>query len=142
MAKGKQILNTRFHATPDQLKKIRDSVREAMDNQSCFPEITDKIVLAVNEACMNIIQHAYGKKECGDILLEIFHNQKEVSVKITDFAEPIDITKCKPRDLKDVRPGGLGTHFINELMDDFEYRIGPENTGNVLLMKRKIVRPE
>lgn len=141
MTQDKQILNIRFHAAPDQLKKIRDSVREAMDNQSCYPEITDKIVLAVNEACMNIIQHAYGKKEHGDILLEIFHNQKEVMVKITDFAKPIDVSKCKPRDLKDIRPGGLGTHFINELMDDFEYRTYPGDRGNVLQMKKILTQP-
>lgn len=140
MTTGKRILNIRFHAAADQLKKIRDTVRQAMDTHGCYPEITDKIVLAVNEACMNIIQHAYGKKECGDIILEIFHNQNEVTVLITDFAKPIDITKCKPRDLKDIRPGGLGTHFISKLMDGFEYRIGPKNTGNVLEMKKKILQ--
>ena len=44
----------------------------------------------------------------------------------------------KPRDLDDVRPGGLGTHFMAEVMDRVEFLTPPEGGGNLLRMVKRI----
>ena len=50
----------------------------------------------------------------------------------------IDIEKVKPRDLSDVRPGGLGTHFIREVMDEVVFLVSPEGCGNLLKLVKRI----
>ena len=61
-----------------------------------------------------------------------------VVLDIVDFAPPVDPRRVKPRALDDVRPGGLGTHFISECMDECEFRAAPEGAGNRLWMAKRI----
>jgi sigma-B regulation protein RsbU (phosphoserine phosphatase) len=59
-------------------------------------------------------------------------------LRIRDFAPNVDPAKIQPRDLNDVRPGGLGTHFIRAVMDDASFIPLPDGEGNLLeLVKRK-----
>ena len=48
------------------------------------------------------------------------------------------MAKVKPRDLNDIRPGGLGTHFMRETMDEVEFLISPDGGGNLLRMTKQI----
>lgn len=137
MRQGRCLINLRFAARADQLKKIRETVRLAAAGVNCEPEVVDSIVLAVNEACMNIIQHGYGPEETGEIILEIFQERNELTVRLTDFAEPVNPATCRPRRLEELRPGGLGTHFMSALMDEVQYLRPPSGPGNILVMKKR-----
>jgi sigma-B regulation protein RsbU (phosphoserine phosphatase) len=114
-----------------------------MKNIGCEEQEIDAIVLAINETCMNIIQHGYSNAEddssCGEIIIEIFDDNEQVMFRITDFAERIDPAKIRPRNLEEIRPGGLGVHFINEVMDTVEYKAGENNIGNVVELRKKII---
>jgi sigma-B regulation protein RsbU (phosphoserine phosphatase) len=59
-------------------------------------------------------------------------------VNVLDNAAPIDVSRCEPRDLDDVRPGGLGMHFMREIMDQVEFLQPPAGFGNLLRMKKTI----
>lgn len=109
-----------------------------MNKTHLVPEEVDKGVLAVNEACMNIIQHAYKPTEAGEIILEIYKNDEEILFRLTDFAQPVDVCTIKGRNWDDIRPGGLGVHFMCEGMDEIKYRHLPGGTGNILEMKKKL----
>jgi sigma-B regulation protein RsbU (phosphoserine phosphatase) len=134
----KQLTKTRFPARPYQLKQIRYIVQNALLNTGFSNEDVDGVVLAVNEACMNIIQHAYKNSASGEIILEIFNTGDEVLIRLTDFAEPVDEHKIKGRDLADVRPGGLGVHFMEKVMDSIHFCHRPDGRGNILEMRKKI----
>jgi anti-sigma regulatory factor (Ser/Thr protein kinase) len=127
----------RLPARPYQLKQLRFIVQNAMRNVGFTDSEVERIVLAVNEACMNIIQHAYKTDPSGEILLEICHNDDEVLFRLTDFADPIDPKNIQGRDLTDVRPGGLGVHFMEEVMDDINFCHPVNCTGNILEMRKK-----
>jgi anti-sigma regulatory factor (Ser/Thr protein kinase) len=140
MEKTERLAKMRFPARTGQLKEVRCVVRNAVKRIGCLPELTDRIVLAVNEACMNIIQHAYGDKRTGEIILEILLNpvEEELVFRLTDFAEPVDTCVIKSRDLNDLRPGGLGVYLIHEVMDKVEFLKPPGGVGNLLEMRKKI----
>ena len=87
---------------------------------------------------MNIIEHGYGRDSAGEIVLEIHDNEIEVEIVLTDFAAPIDLNGIHGRALHDVRPGGLGTHFMNEIMDRCSYAHLAESRGNVLRMSKRL----
>lgn len=140
---GDGLVKLHFPSSSDRLKMVRHAVSEAVLVAGCSAEVTQDIVLAVDEALQNVIRHAYQGRSDGDIILEVRRRQAEeaeqVVVTIRDHAAPVDTAKIKPRDLDDVRPGGLGTHFIQEVMDDVTFLSPADGSrGNLLRMVRNI----
>src|SRR4030067_633825 len=101
----KRLFEVRFPAAPDRLYMVRRLVKRAAGIVGCDKQQSERLVIAVNEACMNIIQHAYRGDDTGEIVLEILNNDSQIQFRLTDFAEPVDLASVKPRDLEDVRPG-------------------------------------
>lgn len=133
-------LDRRFAAAPERLKDIRAEVFAVAAALGCpLPQVRD-IVLAVDEACQNIIRHAYGGQD-GDIWVQMERNGDTLVVRLIDFAPPVDIARCCPRALEDVRPGGLGTHLMRCVMDEVAFAPPPDGAGNMLRMSRKIGEP-
>ena len=112
-----QLLTLSVPSRADRLKTIRNAVSETAKYCGCKKDVARDIVIAVDEACQNIIRHAYGGSPNGEIELKICRGDGELIILLRDFAETIDISKVKACDLEDINPGGLGTHFIREVMD-------------------------
>jgi anti-sigma regulatory factor (Ser/Thr protein kinase) len=148
------LLKSSFPAQAMQLQAIRQTLHDLFAAHDCPKSLADQWVLAINEACMNIIQHAYGCKNGletdGEIIVEVMRCGDEWTFRLTDFAKPVDKTKCCSRDLDDIRPGGLGVHFIHEIMDEVKFldssdaanietidckKVDCITTGNILQMK-------
>jgi len=135
--KDEALLTLTVPSQPDRLKLVRAAVAETAKFCGCAEDVARDIVIAVDEACQNIIRHAYRGSPDGEIALEIHRRGDEMIFLLRDFAETIDTALVKPRDLNDVRPGGLGTHFIRSVMDDVTFLQPPEGGGNLLrLIKR------
>ena len=137
-AVSQALLTLRFSADAAQLKTMRAQVREASLARGWPDKLVGELVIAINEACMNIIEHAYRRDSSGEIVLEIHDNEIEVEIVLTDFAAPIDLNGIQGRALDDVRPGGLGTHFMNEIMDRCSYAHLADSHGNVLRMSKRL----
>jgi sigma-B regulation protein RsbU (phosphoserine phosphatase) len=133
------VFTLRVPAEPDRLSLVRAIVLRAVEDAGCNSDLARKIVVAVNEACMNIIQHAYANEEAGEFELIIMKGDGKLHFRLTDQADHIDLNKVKSRDLDDIRPGGLGIHFINEIMDDFKIgHLQDEGRGNYMEMIKTI----
>ena len=135
---SKRVLQLRFPARAAELKRVRDAVRESSKGCGCSAKSTADIVLATDEACQNIIRHAYRGDSDNVIELEVEHRGDRLVVSLIDHAPTIDPSQVKPRDLEDIRPGGLGTHFIRRVMDEVEFLKPPSGSGNLLRMVRRI----
>jgi len=126
-----------FPADPKRLKLVRPALRAAAEACGFDENETDDVLLAAGEAIENIIVHAYGNQR-GEIALAIHRMPDGLMLRIRDFAPNVDPAKIQPRKLEDVRPGGLGTHFIRAVMDDASFIPLPDGEGNLLeLVKRK-----
>ena len=136
--KAEQLFEIRFPAIPERLCLVRALVKRTVEVVGCSEDLGEKMVIAVNEACMNVIQHAYKGNDSGEIVLQILNNKSQIVFRLMDFAEPIDLDSVKPRRLDEVRPGGLGVHFIRESIDDGEMGHLEKGTGNYLEMRKKI----
>ncbi len=132
------LLKISVPSQPDRLKLIRAAVSETTRLCGCADDIGRDIVIAVDEACQNIIRHAYGGSPDGEISLEIRRRGGALEFLIRDFAETIDVSAVKPRDLDDIRPGGLGTHFIREVMDEVTFLPPPGGGGNLLRLVKRL----
>lgn len=134
------LLSLRIPADPRELAQVRSAVQEIADAEGCGAKCTADIVMAVNEACMNIIQHAYKGDPNGVIELHVRRDDGMLEVVLRDSAPPVDPDEIRPRPLEDLRPGGLGTFFIREAMDDCTYgNLGGCN-GNFVRMTKRIAQ--
>jgi sigma-B regulation protein RsbU (phosphoserine phosphatase) len=131
------LLTLRCDAVPGSLARVRAAVQATLQSLGCGPKCTGDVVMAVNEACMNVIQHAYGEGG-GAMELEIRRTRDELEVTLKDFAPPVDVRRIKPRRLEDLRPGGLGTFFIRQSMDDCTYGTLQGACGNFVRMRKRI----
>lgn len=96
-----------------------------------------RIVLALDEACSNIIKHAYEGDASGTIALTTRLTPDALLLELKDTGKKVNVLKIAPRELSDVRPGGLGTHFMNTVFDSVRYDTsGSEGTLLVLTKKR------
>ncbi len=137
-AEDETLMTIRIPSKPDRLRLVRKGVTEMALMTGCSDETAHDMVLAVDEALQNVIRHGYNFDPGGEIEVTLRREGDRMVFLIRDHAETIDPTKIKPRDLDDVRPGGLGTHFIREVMDDVEFLTPPKDGGNLLKMVRKI----
>ena len=97
------------------------------------------VEMAVDEACANVIGHAYGGRSDGTIELACYLEEDRLVVTIRDHGEPFDPESVPCPDiqcsLKQREVGGLGLYFMRTLMDEVRFKFDtPE--GNVLRMTK------
>jgi len=105
------------------------------------------ITRAVDEAMTNIIRHAYGGRPNQPIVLTCYQVQDALDGKalqgleivLEDQGERADPQKMRARSLEEIKPGGLGLHFIHESMDVVQFsRTADRNRLRLV----KYLRPE
>jgi len=134
-----QVIRVSVESDPKYLGPLRTVIAESTAVLGLDEEVTGKIVLAVTEACANIIRHCYGGKQGERIDVTLRFGPDFYEVRIDDYGEFVDPAKMKGRPLEDVRPGGLGLHFIHSVMDDVTYR--KNRWGGTTLTMTKRIEP-
>ena len=139
MTTAEKLLEYKFPARTENLKNLRSNLRAALAGAEFSEDVISCIVLALGEACMNIIQHAYCDGDCGDIILEVQKKESDLIFRLTDFATTkSQAEEMKSRPLDEIRPGGLGCHIINEIMDEVQLIDCASSQGNILEMKKNV----
>jgi len=77
--------------------------------------------MAIDEAAANVIRHTYGGREDARLALEIKKFPDRLEFLLEDWGPKVRAEQIRPRPLDEVRPGGLGTFFINSFMDACSY---------------------
>jgi anti-sigma regulatory factor (Ser/Thr protein kinase) len=121
---------------PKFLYIVRNVVYPLALNSGFSKKDARKIVLAVDEACSNIIKYAYEGDPTKTISITVTNETDHLSVRLIDLGRKVDSAKIAPRDLDDVRPGGLGTHFMGEVFDTVVYDTS-QGQGTVLTLLKK-----
>ncbi len=123
----------------ENLLDIREFVSSEAYESGFSEEETSKIVLAVDEACTNIIKHAYHYDPNKEIRVSIKTNKGLFEVLIEDEGASFNPLDIKPPDLKQhlqqFRRGGLGVYLMKTLMDEVEYNLTPGKKNVVRLTK-------
>ena len=92
-----------------------------------FPEQTvEAFKLAVDEACTNVIKHAYKGKETHQIDVAVIIDTDRFTVRIQDRGEAFHPDEYQEPDIftfaRQGKSGGFGVHIMRRLMDHVEYR--------------------
>jgi len=131
-----------FPARADALQAVREVVNNACETCGCATEAATDIIIAVGEACQNVVRHAYRDNEEGDATLEIYCKDGILEFRLQDSARPVDLEKIKPKWPKELAPGGLGVCLIHDIMDKVDYLPSPDGQGNLLRMVKSIKRKD
>ena len=119
------------------LKEVRVFAREIFKRSSVFKKDTDDLVLALAEAAQNIVKHGYGNQPTNDEMKIVIKFEDNVlSMELMDKGKPVVPSNIKPRDLDDIKAGGLGTFFIGQIMDEVVFKTTKINWVNHLILTK------
>lgn len=117
-----------FTSHPGNLLLVRRFVRRSLECTGLEEHDLDMVILGIDEACSNIIRHAYQLREDGVVKLSVRAEQEGVTCVLRDYGKKVPSDLIRGRNLGEVRPGGLGIHFIQHAFDHVEYRAKPRGT--------------
>jgi serine/threonine-protein kinase RsbW len=148
-----------FPARFESLAAICDFVTQRAEVAGLGPRAVYAVQIAVDEACSNIIEHAYGAQRPRDALT---HRGTEhaprvrrpptikctcrtqpgrLVIQLHDHGRPFDPSSVpKPdlqSDLSERHAGGLGVYFIQQLMDAVHFESSPGHGNTLTLVKRR-----
>ena len=128
-----------YPATLNNLKKIRATIKDFLKIYEVDLKIIKNIQLAVDEAVTNIIKHSYKEENENNIIkIELEFKNKKFLIHLYDNGIKVNKNNIKPRSLDNIKPGGLGTYFIDQLMDETKY-LKSNKWINHLVLKKNII---
>jgi serine/threonine-protein kinase RsbW len=123
----------------ENLSDIRDFISSNALKAGISTEVIENIMLAVDEACTNIIKHAYKSFPDGEIIIKTEFDKKKFRILIIDYGNSFDPEIVPDPDLQkyynERKIGGLGMYLMKTFMDDVQYVSVPGKYNQVLLSK-------
>ena len=129
-----------FLVNTSSLKEVRIFCRDVFEKLHIQQDLKDELVLAIAEAAQNIVKHAYkNDPETDDkMVVQISCKDNKLQIGFYDMGTPVDPNKVKHREIDNVKPGGLGTFFIQEIMDAVEFKDGKKPWINHLVLTKQL----
>ncbi|NTV52929.1 MAG: SpoIIE family protein phosphatase [Candidatus Firestonebacteria bacterium] len=139
--KGKTLEHFQLEvpAQEHRLGEIRDFITAIAQKAGFSYHEINNLKLALDEACSNVVRHAYKGMEPGTIRLDVDWRAGELDISIQDHGHSFDWKGSKTPDLNRYveigKKGGLGIWFIRKLMDETDYRTAA-GANTLRLVKR------
>ena len=129
-----------FFVNSSSLKDVRSFSREVFNKLQLDQDLKDELVLAIAEAAQNIVKHAYKDNKDNSDKMEITISLKddELEIGFFDKGRVVDQNNVRHRKIDDIKPGGLGTFFIQQIMDAVVFKEGEKPWINHLVLTKKI----
>lgn len=133
------MLSAKFPARFDHLRAISVFVMDAIKESPFDERQRYAIDLAVDEACSNVIDHAYGAEDRGEIRILLDLNDKGLKITIQDDGAPFEPDDVAEPDL--ISPletrceRGLGVFLIRKIMDEARWDFSIPGVNQLTLVK-------
>ena len=128
-----------FVVSSASLKDVRSFSREVFEKVNIEQDLKDELVLAIAEAAQNIVKHAYQGEDTEDKMeIKISLNNGELEIGFFDKGRPVEKDKIRHRKIDDIKPGGLGTFFIKQIMDDAVFKKDQQQWVNHLVLTKRL----
>jgi len=129
-----------FLVSTASLKEVRVFSRDVFEKINIPQDQKDELVLAIAEAAQNIVKHGYkGVEETTDRMeIKISLKDGELEIGFFDKGKKVVPENVQHRKLDDIKPGGLGTFFIKQIMDNAVFRKDQTGWVNHLILTKKI----
>lgn len=127
-------------SSTENLAMIRDFVSH-IGSQVGFTEAeVARLALAVDEACANVIEHAYSAEITHEVTVRAVVDDESLRFEIVDTGRHFDPSQVQQQDVEDLirqrKSGGLGLRLIRTIMDDVQYRIVAGEKNELRMVKK------
>jgi sigma-B regulation protein RsbU (phosphoserine phosphatase) len=130
---GARVFRLQVPAEAKSLGCLRSFLAAALE---ALPHaFVDCVVLAVDEACANVVRHRRSDLGCREIDLTVEVTDDRIRCRIGSFCTRDDLPAIRPRAASG--EGGLGTHLIGCVMDRVDYEPDPARPGALVLVLEK-----
>lgn len=127
-------------SSTENLVLIRDFVTRIAQQAHLDEQEISNLELAVDEACANVIEHAYGQDTRQEVIIQAICDEEAVRISVIDTGKWFDPTGVTPASIDSLvterRSGGLGIRLIKALMDEVSYQIQPGQKNELHMIKR------
>jgi serine/threonine-protein kinase RsbW len=123
------------------LASISEFVLQAARQAGLDGKATYAVQMAVDEACTNIIEHAYGGEGNGTITCSVGFDPDSLTIQLEDNGKPFNPKKVRSPNthlpLSRRKEGGLGLFFIRQYMDEVRFEFSAGAGNRLTMIKRK-----
>jgi anti-sigma regulatory factor (Ser/Thr protein kinase) len=127
-------------SSTENLAMIRDFVGKIAKQAGLSESDVTMLELAVDEACANVIEHAYGADETKEVVVRARLDNDAIEIQVVDTGKGFDPGSVEQNDLKKLveqrRSGGLGMRLMKLVMDEVEYQMKPGERNELRMIKR------
>jgi serine/threonine-protein kinase RsbW len=128
-------------SSTENLALIREFVSSAAQQAGFDNNEIARLELAVDEACANVIEHAYGGQDATkEVIVRVTFDEEMLNIDIEDTGRGFDPELIQPEELDELiskrKTGGLGMRLMKTLMDEVHYEIEPGKKNALHMMKR------
>lgn len=135
----KQKYRLKVSSITENLEIIREFINRIARKAGFSEEGADQIELAVDEACTNVIKHAYHFDSKRMLDISVLVDKEKIEIIVTDKGSGFDPDQLAPPDIPkyahEARVGGLGIYLMKTLMDEVSYSFNPGIKNTVSLVK-------
>ena len=127
-------------SSTENLAMIRDFVKRIGYQTGMDEQGVSNLELAVDEACANVIEHAYGHDISKEVIVRAVCDEQAVRISVIDMGQGFDAEAMAPESIETLiherKSGGLGIRLIKALMDEVSYEIRPGKKKEMHMVKR------
>jgi len=125
-------------ARATRLQVIRLAVDWAAGEAGFGQTARENVVMAVDEACQNVIRHGYAGDSDALLRVRAELGGDALVVRVVDAAPPVDPSQIRSRPPGEPGPGGHGVRLMRELLDEVVYERTGRQIGNVLRLTKRL----
>lgn len=146
MAAIERKFNLQVPSSTENLALIREFVTSVGRQATLTEEEITNLELAVDEACANVIEHAYGHDISKAVSVRAIFDDEKLLISVIDEGRGFDPGKVNQESVEQLvherKSGGLGIRLIRTLMDEVSYEIVPGQKNELHMTKliRKLPR--
>ena len=126
-------------SSTENLALIREFVGNIAQQSGMDEKDSGKLELAVDEACANVIEHAYGHDITKEVIIRASLDDKTLRIDVEDTGRGFDPNTVDQEKLDEMihrrRTGGLGMRLMKTLMDEVHYEIEPGKKNELHMVK-------
>jgi serine/threonine-protein kinase RsbW len=127
-------------SSTENLALIRDFVTSIGTQAGLTPAAVGQLELAVDEACANVIEHAYGHDLTKEVSVHATLDDDTLEIAVIDTGKSFDPSSVQQLELEELvakgKSGGVGLRLINALMDEVHYEMIPGKKNELRMTKK------
>ncbi len=140
MSTLEQKFSLKVPSSTKNLSMIREFINQVSEQAGLDTGDRGKLELAVDEACCNVIEHAYGHDVQKEVTVRAQIDQDAVRISVIDTGAGFVPEAVKQEEVEELIrkgcTGGLGMRLIQTLMDEVRYEIEPGKKNELHMVKR------